>query len=233
MDNAVTTILALGTPLVQVLLMGMIGYSWARSKPSRMPAFNRSGFYWWVIALLCITVVALALSPQQISVQPLTGHDWSLSRFFVSSTIGYLAAILIEATYEFLASRLSPGGVPRSQQKYEDALPITIRRYRLELASLAVVGSLEEIVYRGIALSGLLFWVGLPEFWACGISAVAFGLGHLYFGVSQLFIKSLLGGVFCAVALSAGWPAALFSHVALNLTLICIGNYARSTDRQR
>lgn len=229
MDNPVTTILALCTPVVQVLLMGIIGYSWARGKPNRMPVFYRSGFYWWGIALFVIVLAAVALPPHQIPVKSLAGNDWSLIRFLTSIILGFLAAIAIEFTYEFLASRFGTTDVPRSRQKYEAALPPALRRHRLEVMALAIVGGLEETVYRGIALAGLLSWAGLSEPLACAISSVAFGFGHLYFGVSQLLIKSALGGVFCALALAAGWPAAFIAHATLNVVLISIGNHARST----
>ena len=228
MDNPVTTVLALGAPVVQILLMGIVGYSWARGKPTRMPVFYRSGFYWWGIALLVIVLIAVVLPPHQIPVQSLAGNDWSLARFMISIILGFLAAIAIEFTYELLASRFGTADIPRSRQRYEAALPPALRRHHLEVVALAIVGGLEEVVYRGIALAGLLSWAGLSEPLACGISSVAFGLGHLYFGVSQLLIKSALGAVFCALALSAGWPAAFVAHAALNVTLISIGNRARS-----
>lgn len=45
MDEVVVG-LALGTPLIQALLMGVIGYPLARRRPGGMERFHRSGFQW-------------------------------------------------------------------------------------------------------------------------------------------------------------------------------------------
>ena len=228
MDSPISTIMALSTPVVQVFLMGLIGYSWARRKPERMIVFRRSGFYWWGAALTVNIVVAFVIAPHSIPMGSLAGNDWTATRFILSILIGLSVLIAIEFGYEIFSIRLSGQAIPPSRAKYEAALPPALRNPSRETVALAAVGALEEVVYRGLALGGLLFWAGLSEPVSCGIASVAFGLGHLYFGPSQLFLKSAEGAVFCSVALSAGWPAALIAHVVLNVILVTIGNRARS-----
>ena len=225
MTEAITTVLAVATPLVQIVLMGFIGYAlWARRDPAaRLPVFNRSGFYWWIVALATNTTVALALPPHSIPLDSLAGHQWSFVRFVLSVGAGTAMLLTIEFSYEAYSVRTRRPSIRASRDKFYASMPewLSWRLARIVVALIAIA-ILEEVVFRGIALNGLLSWAGLSEPAACAIVSLAFGLGHIYFGLPQFALKTLHGAALCSVALSAGWPAAALAHVLLNMTLTAI-----------
>jgi membrane protease YdiL (CAAX protease family) len=86
-----------------------------------------------------------------------------------------------------------------------------------EVASLLVIASVEEWLYRGVLLQTLIAVTGLTLPVAVAVAAVAFGLNHVAFGPAAVVSKSAFGVVWGGFALGSGGVAAcIASHVAFN-----------------
>jgi len=225
MASNIVFAIAIGAPLLQALLMGVIGYSYAKNRPGGMERFHQSGFTWWLVTLGVVIVAALLAAPGLLDMAPIAGHTWTSQRFVVAVLIGLGAALAIELGFEAWSVRTGNRRAAASQERYNDALPPFMRPRRIELVVLLLVAVLEETVYRGVVLTALMDF-GLEKPVAAGIAAVSFGLAHWWFGFVQIWLKSFLGGVLAAVAFAAGWPAAAVVHVLLNAILISIARRA-------
>lgn len=216
-------VVALAAPAVQSLLMGMIGYPIARRRPGGMAAFHRSGFTWWLIALAGLIVVGLVVSPSLLRAGAPSRHDVTLARIVVTVLAAVLVVVLVEVVAEVAARRAArSSGAP---DRYQEALPTWARAPWSESALLSVLAVVEEAVYRGIALGGLLLAWDLSKPVASGLVAVAFGVAHWYYGFRQVLIKMVVGSVLVSAALSSGWVVAAVCHVAVNLILLAANRW--------
>ena len=223
----VLTIVALLTPVIQVVLMGVIGYPLATRRPDGMARFRRSGFTWW-LATLAIVALLAAVSLDEVPWTSLAGHDTTALRWVVAVAIGFGLLVAIETAYEAATRHATGKGISGERERYESALPSWAGSRRAETGVLSVVAALEEFLYRGVALAGLIGWADLSKPLAAGIVSVAFGAAHWYYGPRQMWLKAVDGGVLCFVAFTAGWPAAAAAHVLMNVALVLLSRRARS-----
>lgn len=214
---AVAAVLA---PAVQVALMGFVGYPLARRRPDGVARFRRSGFTWWLVALAVLTVLGLVLAPELLRPDSPSTHDpLPGTRVVATLAIVLAATVAVEIAASTALARATGSSAVRGRERYESALPRWARGGSGELGLVGVTAVLEEAVYRGLALSGLLLAWELDKPVAAGIVALAFGLAHWYYGPQQVFVKILVGSALCAAALSAGWVVAALAHLLLNLVL--------------
>lgn len=219
MDKWVAVVAVLA-PAVQVALMGFVGYPLARRRPDGVERFRRSGFTWWLVALTVLTVLGLVLTPDLLRPDSPSTHDpLTLTRVVATLAIVLAVIVAIEVVASAALARATGRSAVRGRERYESALPRWARAGSGELGLVGATAVLEEAVYRGLALSGLLLAWELDEPVAAGIVAVAFGLAHWYYGPQQVFVKILVGSALCAAALSAGWVVAALAHLLLNLVL--------------
>lgn len=227
----VITVVALLTPLVCVALMGVVGYPLATRRPDGMARFHRSGFTWWLISLVVVGSIA-ALTVDDVSWTSLAGHDTTLLRWVVAVAIGFVLLLAIESAYEAATRRSASPAVSAERERYESALPAWAGTPGAEIGVLSLVAVLEEWLYRGVGLAGLVGWANLSKPVAACIVSVAFGAAHWYFGPRQMWLKAIDGGVLCFVAFSAGWPAAAAAHVLMNVALAVLARRAQSNTVQ-
>lgn len=223
MTVASVAVLALAAPVVQSLLMGVVGYPLAKRLPGGMEAFRRSGFTWWLIALAVIAAVGLVLAPDLLSATEPSPHDVGALRVVVTAGAVVVAVLALELAADALF-RGQHLGNSQGYRRYVTALPAWASGRMSESALVAVLGVLEEAVYRGLALGGLLVAFDLVEPLAAGIVAAAFGLGHWWFGPWQIVLKSLVGAAYVAAALSSGWVVAAACHVVVNLIVVAVNH---------
>lgn len=216
-------IVAVGAAVLQVALMGFIGYPIARRRPGGMAAFRRSGFTWWLGVLILVTVLGLIALPDTHSWWYPSQHGASFGRLLAGAAVAFLACLAVELAAEriFFGARDSESRVA-ANAKYEGALPVWARTGAAQYVLLALVAVLEEFVFRGIALGSLWYEWDLAKGVAAGIVAVAFGFSHWYYGFRQITIKLMVGSVLVWAALTGGWVAAALAHVLLNCTLTAI-----------
>jgi hypothetical protein len=207
-------------PVAQVALMGFVGYPLARRRPDGVERFRRSGFTWWLVALAVLTLLGLLLTPDLLRPDSPSSHDPLTATRLVATLAVVLAVILaLELVASTVLARATARSAVRGRDRYESALPRWAAAGPGELGVVGTTAVLEESVYRGLALSGLVVAWDLGEPVAAGIVAVAFGLAHWYYGPQQVVVKILVGSALCAAALSAGWVVAAAAHLLLNLVL--------------
>lgn len=225
MTEQILGIVAVAAPLVQILLMGVIGYPIAKRRPGGMAAFSRSGFTWWIGVLALISVVALVLMPDTLSWTYPSEHAFSVGRWGFAIGVTLVFCLLVELVGErILIGPLHSERRQRASEKYEGALPTWARSGGAQYGVLSVIAVLEEFVFRAVALGGLWLAWELPKFLAAGLVAFAFGMAHWYYGFRQVTIKLIVGSAMVWCALSAGWAAAAIAHVLLNIVLTVITN---------
>jgi membrane protease YdiL (CAAX protease family) len=224
----VITVVALLTPLVCVALMGVIGYPLASRRPDGMARFHRSGFTWWLISLVVVACIA-ALTIDDVPWGSLAGHETTVLRWVVAVAIGFVLLLAIESAYEVVTRRSTDPAVNAERERYESSLPAWASSPRGEIGVLSLVAVLEEGLYRGVGLAGLIGWANLSKPVAAGIVSVAFGAAHWYFGPRQMWLKAVDGGVLCFVAFTAGWPAAAAAHVLMNVALALLARRAQGS----
>jgi membrane protease YdiL (CAAX protease family) len=207
--------------------MGVIGYPLASRRPGGMEKFRRSGFTWWLISL--VLVASIAALTVDVPWTSLSGHDTTVLRWVVSAAIGFVLLLAIESAFEAVTRRSDNPAVTAERERYESSLPAWASPPRAEIGVLSLVAILEEALYRGVGLAGLIGWANLSEPVAAGIVSVAFGAVHWYFGPRQVWLKSIDGAVLCGVAFAAGWPAAAAAHVLMNVALVVLARRARTS----
>ena len=105
----------------------------------------------------------------------------------------------------------------RLQALAERILPQARRETELFLALAVTAGLCEEFLYRGFALAAFAR-AGLASWAAVGVSAVLFGLAHLYQGRGGFVSTTILGLLFGAVRLTSDSliPVAVW-HTAVDI----------------
>jgi membrane protease YdiL (CAAX protease family) len=83
-------------------------------------------------------------------------------------------------------------------------------------------GICEEVLYRGFGLAALRWAApGLTKPALIAVTAVAFGMAHLYQGRTGVVMTGLVGAYFAWIAISAGsLVPAMFLHAALDLRIL-------------
>lgn len=130
-----------------------------------------------------------------------------------------VAALVLEVAAAVLPARLRgrrTGGV-RLHQGWTD-------RGALALAGVLVIAAAEEVIFRGIGLYLLAQQLAVPVAVAVAVTALGYGLNHLYFGWSTVGQKTLTGvlygGLFVASGYSLLVPAV--AHLVQNLVVLTV-----------
>ncbi|MGH9034261.1 MAG: CPBP family glutamic-type intramembrane protease [Acidimicrobiia bacterium] len=132
-----------------------------------------------------------------------------------------VALVLVTAVYR-IGGRRTRRALAFQLRPVAALLPRT-HTERWTFALLAVTaGVCEELIYRGFGLAALRWAVpdiGSPAL--IGLTAVAFGLAHLYQGPAGVALTSVLGAYLAWIAISTGslWPVMLL-HALLDLRIL-------------
>lgn len=224
MASSILAVCAALAPLVQVLLMGLIAYPFAKRSPEKMERFHRSGFMWWIATLVIVVAAGAIIAPDLFSPMAPGDHRFSSGRWI----IGFFVATCGLVVFELVCERVCFGekgraARARENEQFDNSVPGKIARsFPLFLGVMSISSIFEEAVFRMIALGGLMSFWGLEKPLACGIVSICFGLGHWYYGKRQVFIKIADGALLAWCALYSGWIAAAAAHVAFNLILMII-----------
>lgn len=216
-------LVALATPLVQTALMGFIAYPLATRSAAAMERFHRSGFAWWVVALVAVTGAGLVLDGDRLASAAPRVVDPSAG---VTAGVA-LVALLLCLAVEVGGTRLVGDG-SSGARRYDEAVPTWAARPERQVLLLGAIALLEEAVYRGIALTWLVRDTSLPTVVAVAVVAVAFGLAHWYYGPRHVVLKTVTGVVLGVAAVLGGWMVAAVVHVVLNVVLVLLSAPRRS-----
>jgi membrane protease YdiL (CAAX protease family) len=211
--------------------MGMIGYPIAMRRRGGLERFHQSGFTWWLITLTVVLVLVLTSHPGQLDpANP--ASSLAADRVLLAAVLALVACLCLESSGALLQRARQGAAQDRGSQRYESALPKWARTPGVETTLLGVTAVLEEAIYRGIGLTWLTNYAGASVAIAVGVSAVAFGAAHWYYGPRQIFLKTLLGVILGITALTAGWIAAAIAHFALNTLLIALASRVARPDHE-
>lgn len=93
------------------------------------------------------------------------------------------------------------------------------------LAAICITGAAEEILYRGLWIGTLIEHLNMSSSLAVLSAAVAYALGHLFFGTSVVWQKAMTGAVFGVLLIASGsLLVPLVAHVVQNMTVYKLAN---------
>jgi membrane protease YdiL (CAAX protease family) len=88
------------------------------------------------------------------------------------------------------------------------------------LTSIMLTAVAEEVLYRGIWIGVLREVLEVPAAIAIGSAALAYGLGHLFFGFQQVLQKVVAGTIFGVLLVTTGsLLVPILAHIAQNLVV--------------
>jgi uncharacterized protein len=137
-------------------------------------------------------------------------------RFAIGMAVALALCVLL--VLQNRAIRARPDVIPRVRKKLahgEPLLPHTCaERWRFHAVSITA-GVCEETLFRGFLLWYFAVWVGVWP--AAVLSAIVFGVGHVYLGARQIPNTAVIGLVMATLAILSGslWPAMLL-HAAID-----------------
>lgn len=150
-----------------------------------------------------------------------------------------VVVVAISATVpSFLRLRRAlPGSLPTVRRQLQGAialLPRTHRERRIFVATAITAGVTEEILYRGFGIAFLRWWQpGISALAIVAITAVCFGLAHLYQGRRGVVLTGAVGALLAWLTLSSGsLIPAIVLHTVLDLRLVAIPRWLLDEELQ-
>ncbi len=176
------------------------------------------------IALYLSTIVfqwlAVAIAGWRAWAHGFGWADLGLGRPTVSLIIGGLVGSAVLAGLQWLNLRRMGKASARVQNLRalgEKILPRTRTELVSFLALAVTAGICEEFLYRGFAVAAFSR-TGLPAWLVIFVTAVLFGLAHLYQGRGGLFGTMILGTLFGAIRIAyASLAPVMLSHAAIDV----------------
>jgi membrane protease YdiL (CAAX protease family) len=186
------------------------------------PTWTRTRFYCFALAMEWAWVAAVGLlvflgafSLEDIGLR--SPEFTSLGKY----SIAFALVLILAPLLAFVLAVRNPS----TKEKALEVLrknPVTLlfprtssERWLWILVSLTA-GICEEILYRGFIFSYLATFFQLPVLWAILVSAIVFGLSHVYQGTKGIFGTAVVGIVFGVIYLTTG---SLFVSIALHVLL--------------
>jgi membrane protease YdiL (CAAX protease family) len=187
----------------------------------------RSRFYTWILllewGLVLVAGIGLALQGN--------GLDWLGFRSPTSEAAVIVPAVMAGAGVGLILPVIAARFLPKVRESIRrqidplgPMLPTPGRERWLFAAVSVTAGICEEVLFRGL----LIGWVdsllpGLPYLVLGLISAVVFGLGHLYQGWKGVLGTGLLGGLFAALfLLTRSLYLPIIIHALIDLRMLAM-----------
>ncbi|MGW5687381.1 CPBP family intramembrane glutamic endopeptidase [Nonomuraea sp. NPDC003754] len=167
-------------------LLGRRSYAALRENRSR---YTRMSLIWigelWAIALVALAIVGLSPDLDLAGIGLLATED-------LSTVLGMIVGLTIVTLAAGLVIRLKKITMP-GQAAFEALIPRTAGERWLALGLAISAGVCEEIVYRGLLISGFMSILDLPRPVAAGLALAIFVVGHLYQGWRGMVMVTLAG----------------------------------------
>ena len=180
--------------------------------PGRRPAIYRQAISrLWLLAGIAIATAGLAkVSLSQLGLRA-PGTE-------VGKGVGWLAdGVLVIATATTLA--VLAGGPPAGRT--QSLLPRTRLERRRYLVLALTAGVVEELLYRGFLMLYVTGALGWSVQSAALVSALAFGISHLYQGTGTALVAGIIGYGFAeAYAVTGSLLLPVVVHIALDLRVL-------------
>ncbi|MFZ0394752.1 MAG: CPBP family intramembrane glutamic endopeptidase [Terracidiphilus sp.] len=213
LDHVFATLLVAG-PLIEWR------WGWPRFRARLAAGIPGTRTRYLGIMILCQWLLSLALLGWWVG----RARPWAMLHLLggtpLSIILAFLFAIALDAllAWQQRAVLAIPERIERVRAALvfaEPILPHTPSERRLFHAVSITAGFCEELLFRGFLVWYLAAW--MPLFAAVTLSALIFGLGHLYLGPAQVPKTALFGLAMSLVVYAAGslWPAMLL-HTAID-----------------
>jgi membrane protease YdiL (CAAX protease family) len=215
--------LVVAEPYVGLVLHRRFEVAARRHEDARRWLYRRILLLEWVLAGLCIAVVALAPGVGAASVGVRTPDGGVGLGLTVGATLG--AGVLLALTARQVA-RAEPGHhYPLGGEGVLAMLPRTPVERRLFTMVSITAGVCEELVFRGFLIALLAALVPAAPVWVCALAAaVVFGLAHLYQGAVGVVTTFVMGLVLGALyVISGSLLAPILVHAMVDLRAIWLG----------
>lgn len=174
---------------------------------------------WFLVGL---TALSLRLTDKEagwLGLRPLTPER---AEFLQGMGIAVLAGLVLVHLLTWFVQRVRRNYADQLA-RFDPLLPTGWREHLVYAVSAITAGICEEVLFRGLVLGYLGTWVPELLTWgAVAISAVIFGLAHLYQGWKGMIGTGLLGAVLGGIYLFTGslWPSVvLHALIGLNAPL--------------
>ena len=219
--------------LLAYLVLGepVIGLRWSEALRRRSDALKRERAYlgtvawqWSIVAVLAVLVLAGATSLERLRLSaPDLGSvgltsDGGAAGMAVGFALGIAVNLVIIARVPRIRAALE-----RLSAGFEHLLPRTRRERWLWVAVAVTAGVTEELLYRGFVLDHLTTHFGFELDVAVVLSAVVFGVAHLYQGWKGVLLTGLVGWVMASltVRFDSLLPA-MVVHTVVDLRLLLL-----------
>lgn len=231
---------ALGLAYVIVLLAIEVGWSpryVARIK-ARIAAGDRDArramyrfsiaFEWGAAAIALLLLLAGGATLGQVGLQlPSSERFAELAPMMISAVVGIALGGIV-------AVRAGRRSQPTPTAGDIDVLIPRTRSERRWFAGLAVTaGTMEELLYRALPLIVLTQLLpSLSPWWVVAITAVAFGLVHIYQGLAGVVATAVLGALFGALFIKTqSLLPGMVLHTLIDLRVLLIKAPSPPTER--
>lgn len=179
---------------------------------------SRPAAAWWSLALPGAFVLVAALlwyvAPATGLTRPPESWWWLLP-----AVAAGLAAPVLELAATYAAARVRGRRVSgvRLHQGWT-------ARGGLALVGALVAGVAEEAIFRGVGLYLLVHPLAVPVVAAVAVTAVGYGLNHLYFGWSTVAQKTLTGVLYGVLFVVSGYSLLVpaVAHLVQNLVVLTV-----------
>jgi len=176
--------------------------------------------YRWTILFLCLATLLVVLTGK-VNTTGVNGIGWfdgtSLGFWSVLGAILAVVLLMITGIAKVKSDTKNDEALLRSLESFRWLMPVRKVELRYFLFGVSTsAGICEEIIFRGFLLGSLLEYFGMPT--AILISSIAFGLPHIYQGISGVIKTSVLGVLFaCVYWVSGSLLLAIVLHIIIDL----------------
>jgi uncharacterized protein len=224
-----TSHLVIGQPIVGRWSAHRLRQTLRTDRRARIRRYRRTMLLEWTLfaTAIAVTIAAPGLDLADLGVQ------WPrASPYTAVGVVGLVASVAMLAGLRLRVDR----GVPvRASPEVTALLPRTPVERRAFTAVAITAGVCEETLYRGFLLAVVAAVAGdLPGPRLAALSALAFGLAHLYQGTLGVLSATILGGCLAVLFLGSGsllLPVLYHMLVDLRLLVLAVGQRGRPRHR--
>lgn len=178
-------------------LMGRRTYAALRENRSM---YTRTFLAWigelWALAFVALAIVGLSPDLDLADLGLVPAED-------LSTMLGMIVGATVVSLALALVVRLKKVTMP-GQAAFEELIPATAAERWLALALAVSAGVCEEIVFRGLLISGFMSILDVSRPVAAGLALALFVVGHLYQGWRGMVMVTLAGFSLTALYFSTG-----------------------------
>ena len=188
-----------------------------RVRESKLLSENAATVLIYGILLLLAWIMGIT-GPADFSAESIMDAGWKNLLFAAAAVMGFIDLVL-----EYLESALPVWVRSRRLPKVRPAAVYSETFHISSVVSIILAAAAEELVFRQVIIGGVCEGLGWAP-WAAGIvSALLYGMNHVYFGRFAVIQKCSSGLIYSMFFLTgeAGIWLCILCHVSQNIILYC------------